>query len=67
MQISRKLGLTLVAAALVTVYGCGQKTEQKAETKATRRVGFRLTERLKDVGQEVGMDTDSVITHDEHR
>jgi branched-chain amino acid transport system substrate-binding protein len=34
MLISRKLGLTLVAAALVTVYGCGQKAENKAETKA---------------------------------
>jgi branched-chain amino acid transport system substrate-binding protein len=35
MQISRKLGLTLVAAALVTVYGCGQKTETKSEAKTT--------------------------------
>jgi len=35
MQIPRTLGLTLVAAALVTVYGCGQKTETKSETKTT--------------------------------
>ena len=35
MMIPRSLGLTLVAAALVTVYGCGQKTESNTETKAT--------------------------------
>jgi branched-chain amino acid transport system substrate-binding protein len=35
MHIPRTLGLSLVAAALVTVYGCGQKTETKSETKTT--------------------------------
>jgi branched-chain amino acid transport system substrate-binding protein len=31
MNMSRKLGLTLVAAALVTVYGCGKEEPKKAE------------------------------------
>jgi branched-chain amino acid transport system substrate-binding protein len=35
MLISRKLGLTLVAAALVTVYGCGEKTETKSDAKTS--------------------------------
>jgi len=35
MQLPRKLGLTLVAAALVATYGCSQKTETKSETKTT--------------------------------
>ena len=30
MNMSRKLGLTLVAAALVTVYGCGKEEPKKA-------------------------------------
>jgi branched-chain amino acid transport system substrate-binding protein len=31
MNITKKLGLTLVAAALVTVYGCGKEEPKKAE------------------------------------
>ena len=30
MNMSRKLGLTLVAAALITVYGCGKEEPKKA-------------------------------------
>src|SRR6266568_6895659 len=35
MNFNRSLGLTLVAAALVTVYGCGKEEPKKAETPAT--------------------------------
>ena len=31
MNMTRKLGLTLVAAALVTLYGCGKEEPKKAE------------------------------------
>ena len=31
MNMNRKLGLTLVAAALVTFYGCGKEEPKKAE------------------------------------
>ena len=31
MNMTRKLGLTLVAAALVTFYGCGKEEPKKAE------------------------------------
>ena len=31
MNTNRKLGLTLVAAALVTFYGCGKEEPKKAE------------------------------------
>ena len=30
MDISRKLGLTIVAAALITLYGCGKEEPKKA-------------------------------------
>ena len=35
MQIPHRLGLTLVAAALLATYGCSQKTETKTDTKTT--------------------------------
>jgi len=31
MNMTRKLGLTVIAAALVTVYGCGKEEPKKAE------------------------------------
>ena len=31
MNTTRKLGLTLVAAAVVTLYGCGKEEAKKAE------------------------------------
>ena len=34
MKVNRSLGLTLVAAALVTVYGCGKEEPKKAEAPA---------------------------------
>jgi len=49
MNITRKLGLTLVAAALVTVYGCGKKEEpKKAEApKAEEAVASRSATRVR--------------------
>jgi len=35
MRIPSKLGLTLVAAAMVATYGCSQKTETKSDTKTS--------------------------------
>jgi branched-chain amino acid transport system substrate-binding protein len=34
MEINRSLGLTIVAAALLTLYGCGKEEAKKAETTA---------------------------------
>ena len=31
MTLSRKLGLTIIAAALATAYGCGKEEPKKAE------------------------------------
>ena len=35
MNFNRSLGLTLVAAALVTAYGCGKEEPKKVEAPAT--------------------------------
>ena len=37
MIMSKKLGLTFVAAALVTLYGCGKEEPKKAEAPRPRR------------------------------
>src|SRR5690349_21655049 len=44
MMIPRSLGLPLVAAALVAVYGCGQKTASNTETKPTTAPAARAEE-----------------------
>jgi branched-chain amino acid transport system substrate-binding protein len=35
MRLNRSLGLTIVAAALVTAYGCGKEEPKKVEAPAT--------------------------------
>ena len=37
MTLTKKLGLTLVAAALFTAYGCGKEEPKKAEAPKARR------------------------------
>jgi branched-chain amino acid transport system substrate-binding protein len=39
MQFSQKLGFILVSAALVTIYGCGQKEEPKKTAEAPKAPG----------------------------
>ena len=41
--------------------------DPQPEAQASRGIRFALPERLEDVGQEVRMDPDPAITHDQHR
>ncbi|MBK7742940.1 MAG: branched-chain amino acid ABC transporter substrate-binding protein [Betaproteobacteria bacterium] len=55
MNITRKLGLTLVAAAAVTLYGCGKEEPKKAEApKAAAPVEETITVKIAHAGPLTG-------------
>ena len=55
MNTTRKLGLTLVAAAAVTLYGCGKEEPKKAEApKAAAPVEETITVKIAHAGPLTG-------------
>src|SRR5205085_9106275 len=56
MNLNRSLGLTIVAAALVTAYGCSKEEPKKVETPATAAAPAmpELTVKIGHVGPTTG-------------
>jgi branched-chain amino acid transport system substrate-binding protein len=54
MHMSRKLGLTLVAAALITIYGCGKEEPKKAAAPAAPAAPEVLTVKIGHAGPLTG-------------